>query len=238
MDLEQFIQARQNGTRRPRSPSQRTPESSRHLNTADIIEESMQNDGHRSWGFVIYRTTYANDEDWARCLSRIHEATQDCFEFYNGQDVLDLRKSTIMDNVQIFDGIDSHAIRDHFRQWVADNLVEEQGEQSQTTSYLSPRYRFAIQIDAEALRSIVNQPDLTYLMLPVDQRGWLKLIDADWRAGRWSADEGDEAIEGITQEDVGWMKQPWSDVHGNLYARCYDRNFRPVSYVRPPALPH
>ncbi|XWW97021.1 hypothetical protein V2A60_005001 [Cordyceps javanica] len=237
MDLEQFIQARQNGTRRPRSPSQRTPESSRHLNTADIIEERMQNDGHRSWGFVIYRTTYASDQDWGRCLSRIHAATQECFEFYNGRDVLDLRKSTVMDNVRIFDGMDSHAVRKHFRQWVADHLVEEQGPQSQTTSHLSPRYRFAIQIDAEALESIVNQPDLTDLMLPADQRGWLKLIDAEWYAGRWSTDEAYEAIEGTTEEDVGWMKQPWSDVHGDLYTGCYDRNFWPAFYVRPPALP-
>lgn len=52
----------------------------------------MQLDGHRSWGFVIYRTTYAKDQDWARCLSRIHAAAQDCFEFYNGRDVLDLKK--------------------------------------------------------------------------------------------------------------------------------------------------
>jgi hypothetical protein len=58
--------------RRPRrviSPSRRQPERSWHFNHADRIERQLQEDGHRRWGFVIYRTTYGNDEEWGELLA-------------------------------------------------------------------------------------------------------------------------------------------------------------------------
>jgi hypothetical protein len=57
--------------RRIKSPSQRNPDMSWHLNPADQIECQLREDGHRIWGFVIYRTTYDSDVDWAELLRRL-----------------------------------------------------------------------------------------------------------------------------------------------------------------------
>lgn len=51
--------------RRPKSPSRRQPHRSWYFNEADVLERQMQEYGHRTWGYVIYRTTYASDDDCA-----------------------------------------------------------------------------------------------------------------------------------------------------------------------------
>jgi hypothetical protein len=54
-------------------PSQRTPELPTNHNTADHIERYLQTDGHRTWGFVIYRCTYDDDDDdeWNEFMERL-----------------------------------------------------------------------------------------------------------------------------------------------------------------------
>lgn len=48
-------------------------------NAADLIERQVQQDGHRTWGFVIYRTTYDNDADWTEFLQRLRFQMEDMF---------------------------------------------------------------------------------------------------------------------------------------------------------------
>ena len=48
--------------------SRRTPPWSTHFNNADNIERYLQEDGHRTWGLVIYRCTYESDDDWDQVL--------------------------------------------------------------------------------------------------------------------------------------------------------------------------
>ena len=54
-----------------------------------MIEHQMQNDGHRTWGYVIYRTTYSSEDDWAEFLRRLRLHVEDTFDYYNGQDILE-----------------------------------------------------------------------------------------------------------------------------------------------------
>ena len=48
---------------RVKNPSRRTPERETVFNNADNVERQLQEDGHKIWGWVIYRCTYANDEE-------------------------------------------------------------------------------------------------------------------------------------------------------------------------------
>jgi hypothetical protein len=41
---------------------------------ADDIQHALIADGHRIWGFVVYRCTYDNDADWQLCMQCIREA--------------------------------------------------------------------------------------------------------------------------------------------------------------------
>ena len=67
----------------------------------------------------------------------------------------------------------------------------------------SPRYRFVVQVESEALHSVVHDAPAPP-EIDTTTKGWVKLIDKSWYLGRG---EGRhtllEPIEGMTQEDVG-----------------------------------
>ena len=105
-----------NGIRnRIRSPSQRNHAMSWEHNAADLIERRLQDDGHRTWGFVIYRTTYESDADWFEFLRRLRFQMEDAFDYFNGRDVLDRFTLTVFEDCSQFDGVGTHAIRQHFQ---------------------------------------------------------------------------------------------------------------------------
>jgi hypothetical protein len=58
-NLRAYVRSR---AQRVKNPSRRTPERETVFNNADNVERQLQEDGHKIWGWVIYRCTYANDE--------------------------------------------------------------------------------------------------------------------------------------------------------------------------------
>ncbi|KAI7205544.1 hypothetical protein KC324_g235 [Hortaea werneckii] len=161
-------------------------------NTADRIEKQLQRDGHRTWGFVIYRTTYESDDDWKEFLRRLRLQTKDHIGWHcNGADILELESCTIMEGRDL-DGADSHEVRRRFLAWRSDAVDAEQRVESDgdsappKTPGFSPRYRFAIQVDRESLLTVVhNAPPPEELPHSADpsKRGWVRLIDAEWQHG-------------------------------------------------------
>lgn len=237
-----------NGIRqRIRSPSQRNPDMSWHNNAADLIQRQLQDDGHRTWGFVIYRTTYSNDVDWADFVRRLRFQMEDSFDYFNGRDILEKFTLTVIQDRSLFDGADTNTIRQHFQQWSLTAYRSEQQPQVEGQSSSesgagmikigrSPRYRFAVMVDAEALRSVVHEapapPDLD-----TTSKGWIKLIDKSWYLGRSEGDADPlEPIEGVTERDVGWMKVPYQDVMTECYTQSRSLNNWSLNYRRPPKI--
>ncbi|OCK74385.1 hypothetical protein K432DRAFT_310820 [Lepidopterella palustris CBS 459.81] len=225
--------------RPPRSPSRRKPEISFQNNHADLIERQLEEDGHRTWGFVIYRTTYGNDDEWQEFLARLRYRMEQHFEWCNGLDVLGLFTLLVIEDPEQLDGASTATVRQRFREWreTAPQLEQREGDEDgrEIGPGLSPRYRFAIQVDADSLRSVVHDAPA-----PPDEdatkRGWVKLIDASWEP---ATDErflnAFDPIEGVTEKDVGWMKIPYKNVD-EYYVRTRDRNYWPTSYLRPPTI--
>lgn len=60
-----------------------------HLSPADRIERDIQEDGHRVWGFVGYRCTYGNDNEWNEFLRRLRVVAEGDLEFCNGLDMIE-----------------------------------------------------------------------------------------------------------------------------------------------------
>ena len=58
------------------------------LNLADLLERYLQDDGHQTWGFMIYRSTYSSDANWAGFLQRLRSGMEDAFNCYNSRDML------------------------------------------------------------------------------------------------------------------------------------------------------
>ncbi|KAG9528329.1 hypothetical protein KCU93_g4480, partial [Aureobasidium melanogenum] len=227
------------------NPSPRNPRINRESSFADMIEEGYQADGHKTWGYVIYRTTYESDADWADFMQRLRWWTKDTMEMFNGQNVLDRMTWTVFDDRERFDGADTTAIRRHFRAWVETAVQSEQqsDDAPPVTKGRSPRYRYCIQVDADALDSCVHGgPPPPYCRL--EQAGWVKIIDKNWLprhedpkfAGRRPAPHAYdfEPIDGVTEEHVGWLKCPLSAVMTEYYYMFRDLNGWSLVYQRPP----
>ncbi|KAG9567010.1 hypothetical protein KCU71_g4133, partial [Aureobasidium melanogenum] len=150
---------------------------------ADQIERALKADGHRIWGFRVYRCTYESDEDWRLCMQRIYENVRQSMEFCNALDLLDgdCFKLTVIEDKSKFDGASTSMIRQHFHEWCGEALNREQGSNEEIASQrqepmpgfgsMAVRYRFCVQVDAASFQSIVHGND----------KHWVKLIRDDWR---------------------------------------------------------
>lgn len=218
--------------------SPRNPQMTWQNNSADRIERQLQVDHHQTWGFVIYRTTYDSDADWAEFLRRLRFHMEDAFDYYNGRDILEKFTLTVVDDRAAFDGATTDTVRRHFQQWSLTAYPREQQHQGGARIGASPRYYYAVQVDQEALHAIVHdapappEPDTT-------TKGWVKVIDKSWYLGR---NEGAHEhmvlapLEGVTQKDVGWMKVRYQSLMPEFYTMLRSPNDWGVLYRRPPEI--
>ncbi|KAG9948725.1 hypothetical protein KCU85_g4815, partial [Aureobasidium melanogenum] len=238
--------------------SKRTPDTLGYeSNPADQIERALQADGHRIWGFVIYRCTYESDEDWRLCMQRIRENVRQSMEVCNALDLLNENcfRFTVIEDKSKLDGASTSTVRQHFHEWCGKALNSEQGSNEEIENRrqepmprfgsMAVRYRFCVQIDAASLRSILHGNDSP----------WVKLIRDDWRLKQDIAaalpsdaldyDEGDftddddeeyPALEGNTDEDVGYMMVHLRCLMPTFYSYLWDPNTWTVLYCRPPCV--
>src|ERR1700733_2846022 len=82
--------------------SRRTPKYSTHNNDADNIERYLQEDGHRTWGFVIYRCTYESDDDWGWFMGHLRGKIRYTLELCNGLDMMDSLSITVFEDRSIW----------------------------------------------------------------------------------------------------------------------------------------
>lgn len=77
---------------------------------------------------------------------------------------------------------------------------------------IRPRYSTLVQVDEASLRSVVEHtPFPTPAGAPADCAGHVNLVDMRWKPDPDHNEFSEpceiyEEIEGITEEDVGWMK--------------------------------
>jgi len=207
--------------------SRRTPQYSTHNNDADNIERYLQEDGHRTWGFVIYRCTYESDDDWDRFMELLRDAIRRTLEILNGLDMMDSLSITVFEDRSILDDASTSFVREHFKQWAATAPQQEQG----TGPALSQRYRYCIQVDAVALESVIQDAPESHII----SDGFVNLIWKDWEPSRPDPrEEVEEPIEGCTQHEVGWMMVGYQFVVVCMYCYLRDWNDFYREYRRPP----
>ncbi|KAL4809775.1 hypothetical protein BDV18DRAFT_129663 [Aspergillus unguis] len=197
----------------PTNPSKRTPDRSTFNNEADTIERLLQHDKFRSWGLVIYRCTYTSNSDWDELMRRLCFCVTEMLKWHNGLDMLESFAPTVLEDTR-FDGATTATVRDHFKQWVVTACQKEQGIAWQDAQYAeSPRYKYCLMIDEEAMQSVL-EVDMDRLIW-LNDSAYVKLIRRDWPdtfedgeelAAAPSVMDDQEPIEGCTLNDVGWMK--------------------------------
>jgi hypothetical protein len=97
--------------------------------TTRQIQDRLHEDGHRIWGFAVYRRTYRDDAAWEACLERLNASIRKSMHFYNGLDLLDEHafRLTVLDDASELDGASAPVVRRHFKEWRKLALREEQG---------------------------------------------------------------------------------------------------------------
>jgi hypothetical protein len=100
-------------------------------------------------------------------------------EFYNVEDILDLFTWTIFEDCSLFNGANTATVRQHSKQWAATAFRSDQqrhGADGEVRLEKSPRYRFCVQVDADALKSVDYDAPLPEEG-DVSRKGWVKLIN-------------------------------------------------------------
>ncbi|KZZ99738.1 hypothetical protein AAL_02310 [Moelleriella libera RCEF 2490] len=151
-DLAEWVRTR---AERVKDPSPRDPTRETRLNDADNIERQMRQDGHRTWGWLIYRCTYASDEQWAAFMARLAHYMDATLAFHNGLDLKPSLDARVVEDPAAFDGAVPGTVRQHFRQWAA---TASETEQAGRPALRSQRYRYCLHVDQAALESVVNAP--------------------------------------------------------------------------------
>jgi hypothetical protein len=285
-----------------------TPRGDRSINKADRIQDELEEQGHRVWGFVIYRCTYGDDAAWEKCLERLNAAMRECMRRHNGLELLEegCFKLTVIAGAR-FNGVKTQYVREHFKEWRKQAIIGEQGSPEEIEArrkpppeppyhprgtagldesawarglqeasllplpdyvlphlprpgpcswqterpFPAPRYRFCVQIDEAAMRSILSMDE---------SNAWVNVIDADWRSkdaaiefeeawvdlvdGGYDKDRFDHyvnvvlpEIEGCVEENVGWMKVDYNDAMTGFYTCMIDPGvLEEYLYQRPPTM--
>lgn len=204
--------------------------------------------GQKKWGFVIYRCTYGDDAAWARFMEIFHERALGDLQDEDAEDVLPSLDLKVISDPTL-DGASKRDVQERFRLWTASEEAQaEKGTREMPMpdvmqlGGLAARYQFCLHVDRDSLESIVTrapQPP----NIDRDAIGYVNVIDAIWEdnerfddATGEDLDDGEEPIEGCTQEYVGWMKLHFDLLIPSQYAHFTNPNSFRIGYRRPPAI--
>jgi hypothetical protein len=219
------------------------------LNEAAKIKRNLNQDNHDRWGFAIYRCTYGDDAAWERFKDIIATRAQKEIRKLGEPEILDKLELTIFEDREIFDNAKTDFLREHFNQWKRDSLPREQPRTTRSTEVMlekTPRYRYFIRVDREALDSVLGAPGNRDADPGSRATGWVHFIDTMWTADMDDVDSDTEEfdmpdlnfepVEGCREGNVGWMKVATGSISTELYSLLDDPEMWRVIYKRPPEM--
>ncbi|ROW12363.1 hypothetical protein VMCG_00679 [Cytospora schulzeri] len=235
-------------TRRPlpfanREASSLLPKSHRHSSTiqpAEVnVKQDLEKSGHSEQPFIIYRTTYADNEAWARFKEAVDkhwsEHVARCEEFGLPESL----EWMFVEDQGALDGASREQLRARFNAWVPEAVkIEDMSVVPVLEVYRLPyfqhffsQYRYFVQVDEEALRELVDTDWKDYMLF-----GHVKFVDPWWKPEPEDGIGEYEPVDGYTGEDVGWFKiAPDLLFTADFWERISDESWY-IHYQRPPEM--
>lgn len=240
--------------RRARTFTSRRPKPALNLPSEEQQFKALLDDYALStWGFAIYRTTYTSDKAWNGCKNILIARTRHLISNSDTPSLADSLKWTFFDSAAAFNSASKDQLRRHFRAWARSAAVAENPRAQRLGLELhAPRYRFFVQVDGEAMESVLANSDVTDSN--PHETGYVNLVDAQWRSQadlvaemkakgdqhRWqehSVEDDYEPVEGCAEEEVGWFRLASSRMAPEVYdVLAADESMWYVEYQRPPAI--
>ena len=208
-----------------------------------MLLDSLAELKHDKWGFVIYRCTYQDDEAWERFKRIVLERTQEDMRESDAPEVADKLEWTFVEDRAALDGVSRPQLRERFKQWAAQAIVTEQPrakaeiKQDPAPTFGIPRYNYFIQVDEEALQSVLAAPKID-----PSGEGFVNFVNARWTplGDRYPDNDNDrhDPIDGCTEEDVGWMRIAAMMIDADWYGAAggFAGGGWHVYYLRPPRI--
>ncbi|KAI7183420.1 hypothetical protein KC343_g12538 [Hortaea werneckii] len=154
-----------------------------------------------------------------------------------------------LEDCEIFDNATTDFLREHFNQWKSAKLQREQQRATRPTETMllkTPRYRYFIRVNREALDSVLSAPGNWDADPESTATGWVHVVDSICTAEMDDVDSDTEEcdmlnldfepIEDCRREDVGWMKVATRSICTELYSLMDDPEMWRVIYKRPPEM--
>jgi hypothetical protein len=177
------------------------------------IRDDLRQFKHDKWGWVIYRCSYDDDQAWIRFEQIIKQRSRDKMARPDvPPEVAAGLEWTFVSDRATLDGISRDQLRRRFRAWATEAKKTEQPRASDHdkdwNGLRSQRYTYFVQVDREALRSVVEgggQSDRSEGLRRHGNVGWVSLVRADEEQ---DFDNGDinEGYEHDDDDDAGWIK--------------------------------
>lgn len=168
----------------------------------------------------------------------LHKQTQEHIQTCDAPEVFDSQEWTFVEKRASLDAASRAQLRNRFNEWAAQAVTVEQPAMLTDNRHVAsvhgvPRYNYFIQIDEEALRSMLDRSEDSYL-----EPRFVNFVDSRWKTfGRDSPEDVDDdeqfdSIDGCTAENVGWMRVAPSRLDEEFY--MMDEVAWHVYYLRPP----
>ncbi|EEH33432.1 hypothetical protein PAAG_04482 [Paracoccidioides lutzii Pb01] len=208
------------------------------------IDQALKDDKlkrDKTWGFVVYRCSYKDEDAWKNMLDLIRCHMEDYLTAAGGGDLWAQHELIAIDNKAQFDGASSHVVRDHFNHWVQEEMAklpklpesEREEEDVLRKNIISEtRYNFCLFIDDICLESVEHMTEPVVKLLC---RGWGPLpVNKRAYTVHPNFEDGNTANE---NEDVGWR---YIEVLScfQFYDKLHEPRRWRVHYARPPYWPY
>lgn len=138
------------------------------------IRLDLEAHNHDIWRFAIYRTTYDDDGAGEQFQNIIKDRAREQLLASTGPYLLESLDWKFFDDQGAFDNASVATLCEHFSSWVEENW---QLEQPCGKNARSPRYRFFLRVDQEALDSVLDRNNVRS-SAPWADAGWVHVIDA------------------------------------------------------------
>ncbi|KAF2221331.1 hypothetical protein BDZ85DRAFT_283404 [Elsinoe ampelina] len=127
-------------------------------NQHDRLEAEMRHLGQTTWGFVIYRCTFASNDDWEKVMAKLkqQDMTLDEWPSYALKPHLrDGLKYTVFED-RALDGATKEQVLEQFKGWLDTEPWRSEQPLSDKTIRLAARYDICLMIDEASLKSILD----------------------------------------------------------------------------------
>jgi nuclear transport factor 2 (NTF2) superfamily protein len=235
----------------PKGSLWKSVENGYDLETKDLVNIELRLlSKHKKWGWVIYRTTYADDEKWKKFNQIIQrEVRGNVMEYWGLEDHLQYLDFPVREDADLFNKACTADIRKHFLAWRnSDAPFKEQGLEPKkyATFHESPisdsaRYLFFIHVDEEAMESVLANAESDRTRA----RAYVNVVEADWPPSpdeddpeseleQILSDCGHPKIEDMDTWEVGFQCVPIGTLYPFHWGDVEMEN--PIWYARPPKI--